>query len=176
MEKTHLENLSIRIHETAQNISSQLTENKHPNVISLKELGRHCSERLFESKNEKEQFICFYISRFIEDVFYNLSGDTPYDEGLQKVRLSFYANLTKTMEHLADSIKCNDDSAMLANLSALISEFIGKINLLNMYYPKPIRSELPKEEEEGMAEVDYEKLISRGLSESTSPSKTNVYH
>lgn len=141
MQNTHLENLSSKIYETAQNISLQLQEkDHHPNIISLKELSYYCSEHLLDSKNEKEQFLCFYISKFIDAIFYNFCADTPYDEELQKVRLAFYTNLTKILKELAQSIKENNDDNLLTGLSALIGEFISKINLVNTNYPKPVKN------------------------------------
>lgn len=110
----------------------QLEQNyDHPNVISLKELSRFCSGRLFETENDTERLLCFFLSNFIDDFFCNLSTDTPYDEKLQDSRISFYKYLSKTLVELCDAIKTNNQVALFECLAKSVSNYIEKINFLN---------------------------------------------
>ena len=127
-----MKNLANKIIETSAEIKKHLEEDsQHPNVTSLRELIHFCSNRLLESSNKLERLLCFFISCFIESFFSNFGIDTPYDEELQHVRVSFYKNLVVTFEKLGTAIINEDEPELIKSLSNAINDYIEKINLVN---------------------------------------------
>lgn len=132
---SELEDTLDQIFKTAKEINEQLEhKDKHPNAISLKDLSHYCTDRLLESKDSTEQFICFFLSSLIDSFFSNMGGDTPYDEELQNIRVSFYSNLSGILMKLGEEIKKENRDGLVDCLSKALNDYVNKINQLNINY------------------------------------------
>lgn len=132
---SELEDTLDQIIKTAKEINEQLEhKNKHPNAISLKDLSHYCTDRLLESTDSTEQFICFFLSSLIDSFFSNMGGDTPYDDELQNVRVSFYANMSGILMKLGEEIKKENREGLVDCLSKALNDYVNKINQLNTNY------------------------------------------
>lgn len=84
---------------------------------------------IFQERHIK--FLCFFMSSFIGDVFYNLAGDVPPDEDVHQARSEVLTRMGKALIALAENIeskaydKCYDCYVDLANF------YVRKIEELN---------------------------------------------
>ncbi|MDQ7786738.1 MAG: hypothetical protein RDU01_03945 [Thermodesulfovibrionales bacterium] len=104
----------------------------HPNITALRKLRHFCSRIFLESQHNKDRFICFFICSFIDDIFLNLGGDTPYDLQLHKERISLYNKISEILTKIGRECgEENNAQRLLDNLSALVSNYADSINFLN---------------------------------------------
>ena len=62
--------------------------------------------KAYESSDDSHiKFLAFFLFNFIEDFYYNLTGDFPYKESTYKVRADIYRKLGKELKNLADNYK-----------------------------------------------------------------------
>ncbi|MEA2097605.1 MAG: hypothetical protein U9P70_00815 [Patescibacteria group bacterium] len=57
-----------------------------------------------QRSNLKSDFICYFLSTFIDDVFYNLSGDFPYNKKHHEIISNIFKGIGKALSLLAESI------------------------------------------------------------------------
>ncbi len=50
------------------------------------------------------KFLCFFLESFIDDVFYNLTGDFPHGESSYEIRVNIFKEIGKGLQGLADKI------------------------------------------------------------------------
>jgi hypothetical protein len=104
----------------------------HPNITALRKLRHFCSRKLLEAQNKKERFLCFFLCCFIDDIFSNMGGDTPYDMQLHRGRISLYNKTAEILILIGKECREGSDSQrLLDNLSTLVSNYADSINFLN---------------------------------------------
>lgn len=57
-----------------------------------------------QPSNPKSDFLCYFLSTFIDDVFYNLSGDFPYNKKNHEIINDIFKEIGKTLSLLAEFI------------------------------------------------------------------------
>jgi hypothetical protein len=79
-------------------------------------LLRRLQEKLvnFTRSDAKSDFACFFLSSFIDDVFYNLAGDFPYTEELHEIILKIFHGICKDLAFLSKNLSNSDNSYFLA--------------------------------------------------------------
>lgn len=105
-------------------------DKKRPSFIPLKGLEDFCKYRLFSSKDEIEQFVCFYIYQLLGNYFSNFGGDTPYTEEIHQARVDFYTFLASRLLKLSSSLKenLNDTIKILSEITRQYILIIGYLN------------------------------------------------
>jgi hypothetical protein len=106
---------------------------EHPNVSALRRLESYCSKQFLLSRDKRECFLCFFVLCFINDVFYNLAGDTPYYGELHRERVSMFREVAEHFSAIKGKTLANSDDfqGVVQILSDLVSIYARKINLLN---------------------------------------------
>lgn len=127
-----LDKLAKQIKQTAQSMDAFSQEKPlNTNFIPLRELSNYCVVRLFNTDDALERFVCFYLYSFINNVFSNIGGDTPYDDQLKETRKHFYKNLTENLYKLGNAIQKKKNDSIMNCLILSTDDYIGRINLLN---------------------------------------------
>jgi hypothetical protein len=122
------------IAKAGRELSSALEEDpEHPNVTALRELERYCEGQFVASRNKFERFVCFMIVSFVNEIFFNLGGDTPYSIKLHEERVSLYREVAKGFTNLgAKQAKGKRVIAdFVETFSGLIDSYANKIKILN---------------------------------------------
>ena len=127
--------LLYQIISTSTKIQTYIKQNNdHPNFTALKELVHFCEKYLFETKNDFERVVCFFLSSYLNNFFYNFGCDTPFDVELQSVKKSFYFNIANLLKELETAVKNEDINKIFDCFSTVISDYVRKVNLLNQGY------------------------------------------
>ncbi|MCL4477404.1 MAG: hypothetical protein M1508_14480 [Nitrospirae bacterium] len=124
-----MEDLFDRILITSDELKASLTDDpEHPNFMSLRKLRHYCFRRLLESEDSYERFLSFLICSFVDEIFFNLLGDTPYDKDLHSARISLLEDIAKTFMHMG---RKKELYAVFESFPELVSKYVDIINSLN---------------------------------------------
>jgi hypothetical protein len=77
------------------------------------------------------KFLCFFMSSFIGDVFYNLAGDVPPDEDIYQARSEVLTRMGKALIALAENIESEAYDKCYDCYVDLVNFYISKIEKLN---------------------------------------------
>jgi hypothetical protein len=67
----------------------------------LRRIQRECDEVQYHAEQRDSRFVAFFLSVFIADFFYNLTGDVPYSERLNLIQNRAIAIVGKQINRLA---------------------------------------------------------------------------
>jgi len=104
---------------------------QYPSIISLRKLRHYCAGQFLEASSKYDRFWSFFVCSFIDDVFFNFGGDTPYDEELHKVRTSLYERIADTFCEIGEAFAENRSDELVKTLSDLAEEYSNRISFLN---------------------------------------------
>ena len=114
---------------------------------ALRDLESIVNEQLEGDLPREECFIAFFLSLFLADVFYNLSGDFPYhlDDFVGETSLSerwgtetfeirreFFAKVPGSLDRVASKIRSRDWISALDELAELSSCYLTTVRRLNV--------------------------------------------
>lgn len=78
------------------------------------------------------RFLTFFLSVYIDKIFYNLTGDVPYVEGITKeVQVSFYNTLGRILYDMGTYLQEGKYSELYACYIRLGIAYIDAVNALN---------------------------------------------
>lgn len=123
----------LHIHRISDELRESLErEPSHPSMAALRRLRYFCSRQFLEAEDKYERFLCFFLSCFIDDVFFNLGGDTPYDKELHNERIYLFKKITETLQSIEKKEKDEEWLLkVLESISDLVDVYSDKINFLN---------------------------------------------
>jgi hypothetical protein len=79
--------------------------------------------------------LCFILSAFFDDVFYNMVGDFPqektYWRDVADERGRFFLKVGEVLDELAQSLKSNNNENQFEQLSIVITAYLDTINKVN---------------------------------------------
>ena len=78
-----------------------------------------------QRSNPKLDFLCYFLSTFIDDVFYNLSGDFPYNKKHHEIISDIFKGIGKALFLLAEFITDDKLDCSPAYESMVISYLDG---------------------------------------------------
>lgn len=118
-------------------ISSQL-ENAGKALIAnptdgkpLRHAGIMLSDLQYDVKDKSLRFISFFLSNFVEDLFYNLSGDIPFNEFVLSAQHSLFSKTGEFLCDIAKIVENRHEDDVQATLENMIFEYIETIIKLN---------------------------------------------
>lgn len=103
----------------------------HINFVSLRELGRYCNNLLFQSEDSSTIVICFFIQKYVEELFTTFNVDAVYTEELHKARVEIYDNFLLTLPKLQECLEKNEKVNMIDIIAQVLKIYRDKVNYLN---------------------------------------------
>lgn len=88
----------------------------------------HSAQRL----NQQTDFLCYFVSNFIDDVFYNLTGDFPYYKESHDIIGNMFKGFGNALSLLGDSLK-NDAPACNLPYESLIKIYLDGLEKIQEF-------------------------------------------
>lgn len=124
--------LSSKIEETAKELNAALEKDpNHPNILSLRDLGRYCNKYTLESNNPFERFVSFILGKYLEDLILNLNVDAYYSLQLHQARLKIYTQLNESLRSIGNNLPIDETLNIVKSLTNIIDNYVDQVNFIN---------------------------------------------
>lgn len=116
---------------------SQLRSGDRLDVSLLKRLRAVELEPYLSKKwQPKDRFLAFFLIIFLDDVFYNMVGDFPYDdetygEKADEIRVYFFTDVARYLSAIGQALYSSDSDAINEILVSLVTSYLDKIDEIN---------------------------------------------
>lgn len=100
-------------------------------IAPLRRLQGQCERYLRVATSGKDRFVLFFLSAFLEDVFYNLSGDVPYDPDSDQCKRRFFINLADGLERLGRALTEGDADNCSRSCEDMVASYLDTITQIN---------------------------------------------
>ena len=104
-------------------------------VAPLRQLEHWCERYLSLTSEPSEQFAMFFLSSFIHDIFFNLTGDLPYDEDTEARKREYFSELAQQFNQLGAAIEEDRTRDLSALFHAMVAHYVRAIGLMNQATP-----------------------------------------
>jgi hypothetical protein len=109
----------------------------------LREIQRALKPLLYTSGDNELRFVAFSLVALVDDVFYNASGDFPYDEhwgsAVKTVRRTLLSDLLGGLPALAAALEQSDSAALFKCGMSLVDRYLDAVidirNRTSRVYP-----------------------------------------
>jgi len=130
-------NLGAELESTGKVLLGPLPEGIRIDFTPLRKLKDvTLQEHVLRDSNKETRGLSFLLLIFFEDLFYNLSGDSPpyeenYGEALDEIRANFMESIGRALCHLAKAVNEHNDLAEFETLRALANDYLDCIGAIN---------------------------------------------
>ncbi|MGD0707408.1 MAG: hypothetical protein ABSA51_03030 [Anaerolineaceae bacterium] len=114
------------IRDTGSKLNNDPAETRALRVIQGK------ANRLQYLDNHPQRRFCwFFLNVFLEDVFYNLSGDIPYVSNVDNARIEFLKALGSNLMKFSESLNDQNFHGCFATFEEMVGSYLDTINGIN---------------------------------------------
>lgn len=85
----------------------------------------------YKTESPYLNFLAFFLSIFIDDLYYNLSGDFPYDEASKQKRDGIFRDIGQLLVKLSDLLNSEDGVKLYAIYISLVEKYTDGLGSLN---------------------------------------------
>jgi len=121
-----IEPSQIKIPEDLGNIGKQLADNPKDAGI-LRSIQKQCKNLQYEDPGTDIRFLAFFLSQFIDDFFYNLTGDIPYSDELLVIRNRCVQMIGQKLQALGDDLQGKQPNAYCSFSRDLVVSYLAFI-------------------------------------------------
>lgn len=100
-------------------------------IAPLHRLHEQAERYLRVAKTPRVRFLLFFLSAFLQDVFYNLSGDVPYGAESQRCRHGFFVELAKDLREFSSTIANEDAAHSFKVWERMVSSYCEAVERIN---------------------------------------------
>lgn len=118
------------LREEGQRLLSTLTD-QIPKAAPLSRVQETLEELLPECREAEIKFFVFFMSNFIDDVFYNLTGDIPYYPGLDRERGELFRGIASRLMEMAEALEAANYARCHEICVSLVKVYLDTIEHLN---------------------------------------------
>lgn len=123
---------------TASELLKNRTSADGADATAVRQIQGRVAELLAASRDSSVVHQAFWLNAVIEDVFYNLFGDTPYNEATEQARRAVCGDFETLFVRLADSLSEDHKEQQLTCWESFVNTYVQRIRDLNAAY---LRSE-----------------------------------
>lgn len=99
-------------------------------LAPLKRFQRKIEKSLDLDLNKEDQFLVFFLSSLIQDLFYNFSGDVPYSRAVEDEKQKVFRGLLINLKDFAQKLEEGSTQRMEA-CSELVHTYLTGIDAVN---------------------------------------------
>ncbi len=96
---------------------------------------KNIPEEKMNELDDSQRFFIYFFDIFIDDLFYNLSGDHPYQKNLEITLRETWRDILKNVGgsilKIADKLDLDDYSSYHKAYASMVSFYLNKINFLD---------------------------------------------
>ncbi|MFP5262390.1 MAG: hypothetical protein ACLGJB_10845 [Blastocatellia bacterium] len=92
------------VRQASQEMSADTASRLIP-LRPLKRLQRRLENSVSSSIDKEDLYLVFFLSAFIQDIFYNLAGEVPYSEKVEQEKQKIYSELIQILSQLANALE-----------------------------------------------------------------------
>ena len=100
-------------------------------IAPLRRLHEQAERYLRVADAANTQFLLFFLSSFLQDIFYNLSGDVPYEAESRRYQQKFFVDLAKNLADFSSAIADRDSARSLDVCEQMISSYLQTVTRIN---------------------------------------------
>jgi hypothetical protein len=100
-------------------------------LAPLHRLRDQAERYLRVAKTARARLSLFMFSVFLQDVFYNLVGDVPYEEESERCRQQFFVDLARYLRECSSAIADEEISHSFAAWEEMVSAYCKTVNSIN---------------------------------------------
>lgn len=90
---------------------------------------------LSQAYEAEKRFFAFFLINFLDDVFYNLVGDFPYDkpygEKAHGIKLDFFKDAGRDLSAIGEALSRSDFQVIYNHFVSLVTLYLDKIDEIN---------------------------------------------
>jgi hypothetical protein len=119
------------IFSSARRLEERPSEEPVPflDVSALRQAQRDLGGVLSRSDlSPQERLLAYFAMHFIDDVFYNLTGDIPADENMAAVQVQFFKGVADSLGRLADSLEHGAHDRCISICDEMIRDLLQTID------------------------------------------------
>lgn len=124
------ERIEEKLKEAADKLSALPEIIKPINAKPLRDLQRFFNQFVNLPLEADVLYLMFFLSNYIDDVFYNMLGDA-YDENLVEARKDLFEKIGKLLKKLSNHFKERNFRECYQIYVKLVNAYMEKINFLN---------------------------------------------
>jgi hypothetical protein len=117
--------------EMVQEIGKDHSEIPEVTIAPLRRLQGQCERYLGVARSGQDRFLLFFLSVFLEDVFYNLSGDVPYNQDSDRRKRRFFGDLAKELERLGVALSTGGANQGGQGCQRMVASYLDTITEIN---------------------------------------------
>ena len=131
-------NLADELESTGKILLEPLPEGIRIDFTRLRKLkDSKLREYVLQDTNKETRGLSFLLLIFLEDLFYNLSGDSPpYDENygeiLDEIRANFMRSIGRALCDLSKAVKERNGLTAFETLRSLANDYLDCIETINL--------------------------------------------
>lgn len=100
-------------------------------IAPLRGLQEQAERYLQIATIPRTRFLFFFLSAFLQDVFYNLAGDVPYQEESQRRRQEFFLALPESLRKFSVAIAADSTGDAIVSCQQMVSEYLDTVTRIN---------------------------------------------
>jgi hypothetical protein len=127
--------ISSWIRQAAEEMSSSV-ETGAVSLAPLKRFQRKIERTLDLDLDKDNQFVVFFLSTLIQDLFYNFSGDFPYSGPVEEEKQKVFRELVTDFRRFAEALELEGSGEKLQACSELVNTYLTGVSAVNAILTK----------------------------------------
>ncbi len=119
-----------KLRETANSLQGDVTMSR-----PLRELHFVLSELQYKQAATWQRLLIYTLVAFIEDFFFNLTGDIPFKKETRETHDSVMLAIGNGLDKLSRDVETSDATGAYANLEQMICHYLDSMDELNKKLP-----------------------------------------
>lgn len=139
-----INSLAHEIESTAGTLTGPLPEGVRFDFKPLRQLKDAALQKYVSQTSSAEaRGISFLLVLLLEDMFYNLTGDSPpyreaYGQTLNSLRQGFMISMGNTLSALSSALRSGDSTQSFSELIGLVNHYLSCIDAINEAIDKAV--------------------------------------
>ena len=119
-----------KLREEGQRLLST-PKDRIPEAAPLSRVQETLEDLLPQCREAEIKFFVFFLSNFLDDIFYNLTGDVPYSRQLDRERGEFFRGIASRLMEMAEELEAANYARCHEICVSLVKVYLDTIEHLN---------------------------------------------